>query len=223
MQLSRSTHEMNASWNHMTVAKGALQAQFSLVESSLLLNSGMRMRTSAKMLVYEVNSRPALHARQFGNMSCTQPTWKCNSLLLKPMPAEPYLFLEVRSVQEEYFKASSELTEVTGQRLASRDMLLTFEQQASTWKEELTKADMTTLSNEVIALRGYMSVGSSVDDMLSAKCMRLEQDREDMFSLLGESVKRWLLPSAKRWIWIHSSITRPGTTYTSTNLSTQRC
>ena len=85
MQLSRSTHEMNASWNHMTVAKGALQAQFSVVESSLLLNSGMRMRTSAKMLVYEVNSRPALHARQFGKMNYTQRKLKFNNWPLKLM------------------------------------------------------------------------------------------------------------------------------------------
>jgi len=95
-------------------------------DASTRLNEDLRLRSElaarfAREALWKQELQAAkLETQQF---SAEAVTWK--NLTLS----------EVRSIQGEYHRATSELTEVTGHFLASKAMLSNFEQQASTWKE----------------------------------------------------------------------------------------
>ena len=58
------------------------------------------------------------------------------------------------------------------------------------------KSEMTTLAGEIVMLRSHLSDGSNADDVLHAKCTKLEVEREGYLSLLRESDRQ--LASARR-------------------------
>ena len=130
------------------------------------------------------------------------------SISLKIIP-----YLKFANFQGEYQRATSELVDVTGHFLASKATLRNFEQQAYNWKEECrslilrsrdtdnryeveivpARSEMTALAGEIVTLRAPPSDGSNVDDMLRARCTRLEVEREDCLARLRESDRQLAL------------------------------
>ena len=58
------------------------------------------------------------------------------------------------------------------------------------------KTEVMTLSQGLLTLGANIAVGASADDVLNAKCLNLEQERDDFRSLIVESDKP--LVSARR-------------------------
>ena len=96
-------------------------------DASTRLNEGARLRGElAARLARETVWKQELHTAKLD----IRQSFSAEAIALRT-----HTLSEVRSIQGEYHKATSELTEVTGNLLVSKAMLTNFEQQASTWKE----------------------------------------------------------------------------------------
>ena len=119
--------EVQASWNQMTASNAALQAQLSSAESSsvseqqdysMRIDAYIRIRSElAACIARESVWKQELEAAKL----------EIQQFSVEAIALRNHTLSDVRSIQGEYHKATSELIDVTGHFFASKSMLTNFE------------------------------------------------------------------------------------------------